>query len=189
MKKVLLSVFILGSFGVYVLSQTQDVSSSLPLPTQSVSLGRTSTQDTSSSNSNSIPTSSSSSVATTTTSNTSSNSNSSNTSATNTSAPVTVPKKTGEYTDGTYTGPSEDAYYGNVQVQVTIANGKIADVQFLDYPQDRSYSRSINSQAMPYLTQEAISAQSANVNGFSGASDTSAAFRQSLAAALSQAKA
>ena len=93
----------------------------------------------------------------------------------------------GQYKNGTYTGAAANAYYGNVQVQVTVANGKIADVAFLDYPQDRGTSRSINSYAMPQLTQEAIQAQSANVNGVSGASDTSAAFRQSLSSALSQA--
>ena len=93
----------------------------------------------------------------------------------------------GKYKDGTYTGSSADAYYGLVQVQVKIASGKIADVSFLNYPQDRGTSRSINSYAMPQLTQEAIQAQSANVSGVSGASDTSAAFRQSLASALSKA--
>ncbi|MFA7309820.1 MAG: FMN-binding protein [Candidatus Paceibacterota bacterium] len=95
----------------------------------------------------------------------------------------------GAYRDGVYTGAGADAYYGTVKVQVKIANGKIADVTFLDYPQGRGTSVSINSYAMPQLTQEAIQAQSANVNGVSGASATSAAFRQSLASALSQAKA
>jgi uncharacterized protein with FMN-binding domain len=41
---------------------------------------------------------------------------------------------------------------------------------------------------MPYLKQEAIAAQSANVNIISGATDSSYAFRQSLASALAQAK-
>lgn len=93
----------------------------------------------------------------------------------------------GKYRNGTYTGSSADAYYGTVQVQVTVVSGKIADVTFLNYPQDRGTSRSINSYAMPQLTQEAIAAQSAQVNGVSGASDTSAAFRQSLSSALTQA--
>ena len=80
-----------------------------------------------------------------------------------------------------------NAYYGNVQVQAVIQNGQLANVVFLQYPNDRSTSRMINSQAMPQLTQEAIQAQSANVNGVSGASDTSAAFNQSLSSALNQA--
>lgn len=94
----------------------------------------------------------------------------------------------GQYVDGTYTGTVANAYYGYVQVQATISGGKLVDVAFLQYPNDRSTSRYINSQAMPALKSEAISAQSASVNGVSGATDTSAAFRQSLASALSQAK-
>jgi len=102
--------------------------------------------------------------------------------------PVPAPKPKGLYADGSYIGSVADAYYGNIQVQVAISGGKIADVSFLQYPNDRSTSRYINSQAMPILKSEAIQSQNANVNTVSGASDTSAAFRQSLAVALSQAK-
>jgi uncharacterized protein with FMN-binding domain len=97
-------------------------------------------------------------------------------------------KPAGLYADGSYTGSPADAYYGTVQVKVIVTNGKIADVQFLQYPSDRSTSRYINGQAMPMLTQEAITAQSANVNGVSGATATSGAFIQSLASALALAK-
>lgn len=92
------------------------------------------------------------------------------------------------YKDGQYTGSVADAYYGNVQVQVTIAGGKLTKVNFLQYPSDRSTSRAINSQAVPYLQQEAIQAQSAQVDTVSGATYTSEAFVQSLGSALSQAK-
>ncbi len=92
------------------------------------------------------------------------------------------------YRDGVFTGDSTDAYYGNIQVQTTIQNGRLTDVQFLDYPQDRSTSRYINGQAMPLLKQEALQAQSALVDGVSGATDTSMAFRQSLSSALALAK-
>ncbi len=118
------------------------------------------------------------------------------------SAPVVVTKTEGApppspvksvsasgYTDGTYTGAVADAYYGNVQVEVTIQNGTITNVNFLQYPSDRSTSRYINGQATPILAQEAIKAQSASVDGVSGATDTSQAFKQSLQSALSQAKA
>jgi uncharacterized protein with FMN-binding domain len=93
----------------------------------------------------------------------------------------------GQYRDGEYTGNVEDAYYGNVQVKVSISNGKISNVQFLDYPQDRETSVRINSRATPVLRQEAIQAQSANVDIVSGATATSEAFIQSLLSALSQA--
>jgi uncharacterized protein with FMN-binding domain len=108
-----------------------------------------------------------------------------------TPAPVTAPvtKLKGQYTDGSYTGVVADAYYGNVQVRATVSGGKLTNVAFLQYPNDRQTSREINQQAMPYLKAEAIQAQSANVNGVSGASDTSAAFVLSLGAALAHAKA
>lgn len=104
--------------------------------------------------------------------------------------PVPVPIKTttGLYRDGEYTGNSADAYYGFVQVKAIIQGGKISDVQFLSYPNDRRTSIEINTQAMPYLITEAIRAQSANVDTVSGASETSGAFRKSLASALAQAK-
>lgn len=92
------------------------------------------------------------------------------------------------YSDGTYTGSVADAFYGNVQVKATIANGKITNVEFLQYPNDRRDSIEINSQAMPALQQEAIQSQNAQVDTISGATQTSEAFRQSLQAALDQAK-
>ena len=94
---------------------------------------------------------------------------------------------TAAYTDGTYTGSVADAYYGNVQVSATISGGKITGVKFLQYPNTHSTSVYINQQAMPYLQQEAIRAQSANVQVISGATFTSQAFQQSLQAALSRA--
>lgn len=93
----------------------------------------------------------------------------------------------GKYKDGTYTGSVADAYYGNVQVSVTVSGGKITGVKFLQYPNTHSTSVYINQQAMPYLQQEAIQAQSPNVQLISGATFTSQAFVQSLSSALSQA--
>ncbi len=92
------------------------------------------------------------------------------------------------YKDGTYTGDVADAFYGNIQVQAFIQNGKIVDVKFLQYPNDRGTSIEINRQADPMLTQEAIQKQSANVDIISGATASSEAFIQSLGSALSKAK-
>lgn len=103
------------------------------------------------------------------------------------SAPVLANSNSGRYKNGTYTGDVTDAFYGNVQVQAVINNGKIADVVFLDYPHDRNTSREINSQATPMLKNEAISAQSAQVDIVSGATATSQAFIQSLQTALDKA--
>ena len=92
------------------------------------------------------------------------------------------------YKDGSYTGSVASAFYGNIQVRATIQSGKITDVQFVQYPNDRTRSIAINTLAMPNLKREAIQAQSANVNIVSGATDSSNAFIQSLSSALSQAK-
>jgi uncharacterized protein with FMN-binding domain len=110
--------------------------------------------------------------------------------ATNTNAfpTVVMPSQATTYKNGTYNGPEVNAYYGLVQVQVVIQNEKIANVQFLDYPHDRRTSREINSQVMPWLTQEAIQAQSANVDLISGATLTSEGFVNSLQAALQSAR-
>ncbi len=88
------------------------------------------------------------------------------------------------YKDGEYTGDVVDAYFGNVQVKVAVQGGRITDVQFLDYPQDRRNSIAINTRAMPHLKAEAIQAQSASVDIVSGATATSQAFRESLRSAL-----
>lgn len=91
------------------------------------------------------------------------------------------------YRDGQYGGDVVDAYYGNVEVKALISGGRVTDVQFVQYPSDRRTSMMINSQAMPMLKQEAIQAQSANVDIVSGATATSQAFRQSLQSALAKA--
>jgi len=106
----------------------------------------------------------------------------------NTVAPPTAaPTTGGQYKDGQYTGSRVDAFYGWVQVQAVIQHGQISDVKFLEYPADRRTSQRINSIATPYLTQEAVQAQSANVDIISGATLTSEAFAQSLQNALQQA--
>jgi len=94
---------------------------------------------------------------------------------------------TGQYKDGTYKGPQVDAFYGLVQVQAVIQNGKIKTVQFLQFPNDRRTSQRINSIAIPYLQQEALQAQNSNVDIISGATLTSEAFMMSLQSALANA--
>lgn len=100
---------------------------------------------------------------------------------------ATIPTTTGTYKDGTYIGSTENAYYGDLQTSVKIANGNIADVTFNKYPDTHSTSVYINEQAMPLLKQETIKAQSSDVDIISGATYTSEAFIKSLSNALSQA--
>jgi uncharacterized protein with FMN-binding domain len=92
-------------------------------------------------------------------------------------------------TDGTYTGDAVDVGrgYGTIQVEVTVENGRIVDIQALAIPQNDNRSYQISSRAWPYLVDEAITAQSADIAGVSGASYTSWGFAESLASALAQA--
>jgi len=115
--------------------------------------------------------------------------NNSSQSATSTSTSTAPVASTVNYKDGSYTGKSSDAFYGFVQVRATVANGKLTDITILDYPQDRDNSIAINNTALPQLKQEAIQAQTAQVDGISGATDTSKAFTESLGDALAQAAA
>lgn len=104
--------------------------------------------------------------------------------------PDATPKSRGErgkYTDGTYKGSVEDVYYGNVEVEATIANGNLTSVQFLQYPNSRGNSMMINHRAMPILKSEAIANQTGNVDIVSGATQTSKGFIKSLNNALAKA--
>lgn len=91
------------------------------------------------------------------------------------------------FKDGTYTGSVTSSIYGNAQVQVVVSGGKITDVVYLTFPNDRQATIMKSNLAMPAIKQEVIQAQSANVNTVSGATQTSESFIQSIASALSQA--
>ena len=74
--------------------------------------------------------------------------------------------------------------WGPVQVQVQIASSRIVDVRVLQQPNGNRTDAEINSYALPQLRQRVLQAQSANVDGVSGATVTSDGYRQSLQSAL-----
>lgn len=90
--------------------------------------------------------------------------------------------------DGTYTGPAVSAYYGLIQIQAVVGGGQLIGIKVLQYPSDRRTSIAINRQALPMLRDEAVAAQSANVDIVTGATLTSEAFIRSLGSALQQVK-
>jgi uncharacterized protein with FMN-binding domain len=92
------------------------------------------------------------------------------------------------YKDGAFTGDPAEILWGFVQVKAVIQNGKIAAVQFLQMPFDRTRSVEITDLAKPILESEAIKSQSAQVDLVTSATLTSMGFRQTLASALAQAK-
>jgi uncharacterized protein with FMN-binding domain len=96
---------------------------------------------------------------------------------------------TGTYVDGTVTGAVISTRFGDVQVQVTISGGAIADVTALELPDRDGRSRQIANIAAPILREEALTAQSASIDLLSGATYTSEAYAESLQSALDKVRA
>ena len=87
--------------------------------------------------------------------------------------------------NGTFSGPSVNVNYGNVQVQITFKDGKIVDATALQAPSGRN-DRWTNM-ALPILKKQTLAAQSASIQGASGASYTSYGWYTSLQGALAKA--
>ena len=104
----------------------------------------------------------------------SSNAHGGNSAASNTPAPQTA------------TGSVVNTQFGPVQVRVTVIGGRVSDVQAVALPSAASYSAQLSQYAGPRLRQEALTAQSATIDGVAGASYTSEGYRQSLQSALTQ---
>ena len=77
--------------------------------------------------------------------------------------------------------------FGIMQVEVTVADGKVTDITATQVPDWDGRSSMISSYAVPSLIDEAIQSQSASVSGVSGATFTSRGFATSLQSALAQA--
>jgi uncharacterized protein with FMN-binding domain len=76
-------------------------------------------------------------------------------------------------------GSAESSRYGTVQVQVTFTGSRIAVITLLQAPDG---GRSLT--ALPKLQQEAIKAQSADIDTVTGATETSESYKTSLQAAI-----
>ena len=87
--------------------------------------------------------------------------------------------------NGTFSGPSVNVNYGNVQVQIVVKDGKITDATALQAPSGRN-DRWTNM-ALPILKKQTLAAQSASIQGASGASYTSYGWYTSLQGALAKA--
>jgi hypothetical protein len=85
----------------------------------------------------------------------------------------------------TAVGPGVNYNYGVMSVKVTVSGNKILSVGIASINEGGDQrSISIDQQAIPLLEQEVMQAQSANIQGVSGASFTSTGFDQSLQSAL-----
>jgi uncharacterized protein with FMN-binding domain len=84
----------------------------------------------------------------------------------------------------TYSGSVAQTRWGPVQVTITVSGGKITDVAIPIYPNGNPRDEEINAYALPVLTQETLSTQSADIDTVSGATVTSDGYKESLQAAL-----
>ncbi len=71
-------------------------------------------------------------------------------------------------------------------MKVTQTNGKITAIDVIEYPTTNSRDRQINAYAVPELVSQALAAQSANVDGVSGATYTTDGFETSLQSAINK---
>ena len=113
------------------------------------------------------------------------------TTSTQTSTPAPVqtqattpatPTPTVDSVNGTFTGPVVDVSYGNVQVQITVTNGKITDAKALIAPTGKNDK--YTKMSLPTLRQQTLAAQSTSIQGVSGASYTTYGWRKSLQGAM-----
>jgi uncharacterized protein with FMN-binding domain len=88
---------------------------------------------------------------------------------------------------GTFDGDTSKTRWGPVQVRIVVKDGKIVSASALQSPDGDSRSRSISQQAIPYLVQETLAAQSDQISGVGGASYTSNGWYTSLQSALKKA--
>ena len=87
----------------------------------------------------------------------------------------------------TYTGDAVSTRFGDVQVQITVANGKITKAEVTQVPWSNGRDQEINSYAVPILNSEAVDAQSSTIDMVSGATFTSQGYIGSLQSAIDQA--
>ena len=87
----------------------------------------------------------------------------------------------------TYTGDAVSTRFGDVQVEITVTNGKITKSSVTQVPWSNGRDQEINSYAVPILNSETVDAQSANIDMVSGATYTSNGYIGSLQSAIDQA--
>lgn len=86
------------------------------------------------------------------------------------------------------TGASEQYGYGVLSVRVTMSGTRIAKVAIATLQTADTYSQQLAVQVIPILQRQVLSAQSARINGISGATYTSRAYALSVQSALDKLK-
>ncbi|MFE8945592.1 FMN-binding protein [Streptomyces sp. NPDC007856] len=88
---------------------------------------------------------------------------------------------------GTVTGDATQTQYGTVQVRLSVAGGQITKAEAVQAPKG-GLSDQKTALAVPKLNQEAVAAQSAQIDAVSGATYTSNGYKKSLQSALDRMK-
>jgi uncharacterized protein with FMN-binding domain len=101
-----------------------------------------------------------------------------------TTSSSTTSSSQGAYKDGTYTGSGKGFKGRTTTVSVTVANGKITNVETVSYGDDRQYYDRASSSVIKNI----VSKQSTSVDTVSGATYSSKGIMSAVANALSQAK-
>ncbi|MBB2943952.1 uncharacterized protein with FMN-binding domain [Actinoplanes lutulentus] len=87
-----------------------------------------------------------------------------------------------------YTGDTVQTQEGDVQVSITVADGKITAVTVPVYPGGSARHEEISARALPVLVEETLAAQNADIDSVSGATYTSGGYKESLQSALDAAQ-
>ena len=96
--------------------------------------------------------------------------------------------QTNSYKDGTYTSDVAETLYGNIEISLVIADGKISDVMFIQMPdKDDGRSRQITEMPKPLLKATTLDKQSDQIDFVTGATSTSFGYQESLQSALDKA--
>ena len=106
-----------------------------------------------------------------------------------TAGSITTGSTAATYVDGSVAGPTVSTRFGDVQVKVTISGGVVSDVAALQLPSGDGNSQRISRVVEPILRDEALTAQTAQIDLVSGATYTSRGYEKSLQAALDKATA
>ncbi|MCL8012638.1 FMN-binding protein, partial [Streptomyces sp. AS02] len=88
----------------------------------------------------------------------------------------------------TVTGDAVQTQYGAVQVRITVAGGKITKAETVQAPSG-GQSTNITANAVPKLNQAAVATGTADIDAVSGATYTSAGYKESLQSAIDKAQA
>ena len=99
-----------------------------------------------------------------------------------------APTSTANNSPVTVDGAAVDTRFGPVQVEVVVAAGRITKATAIVYPTENPRDAEINAVAIPDLQAQVIAAQSAQIDGVSGATYTTEGFITSLQSALDQVK-